>query len=149
MQKRHIGYTVKLLNKRLDQVLSNIPAIRENEMLTGIQTWALYFLFRNISHDVFQKDLEAELRIRRSTATELLKAMERGGLIERIPVDYDARLKKIVLTEYAHEIRMQVGAQIERTERQLMRGFTQEEIDQFFGYVDRMQANLEKGEEMS
>lgn len=149
MQKRHIGYTVKLLNKRLDQVLSNIPAIRENEMLTGIQTWALYFLFRNISHDVFQKDLEAELRIRRSTATELLKAMERGGLIKRISVDYDARLKKIVLTEYAHEIRKQVGEQIERTERQLMRGFTQEEIDQFFGYVDRMQANLEKGEEMS
>ena len=32
MDKRHIGYAVKLLNRRLDQALSNIPAIRDNEM---------------------------------------------------------------------------------------------------------------------
>ena len=113
MDKRHIGYAVKLLNRRLDQVLSNIPAIRENNSLTGIQTWALNYLIRNDTRDVFQKDVEAELKIRRSTATELLKAMERGGLIRRIPVDYDARLKKIVLTNYAMEIRKQLGAQIE------------------------------------
>ena len=81
MDKRHIGYAVKLLNRRLDQVLSNIPAIRENNSLTGIQTWALNYLIRNDTRDVFQKDVEAELKIRRSTATELLKAMERGGLI--------------------------------------------------------------------
>ena len=85
MDKRHIGYAVKLLNRRLDQVLSNIPAIRENNSLTGIQTWALNYLIRNDTRDVFQKDVEAELKIRRSTATELLKAMERGGLIRRIP----------------------------------------------------------------
>ncbi len=144
MDKRHIGYVVKLLNKRLDQTLSNIPAIRENDTLTGIQTWALNFLFRNDTCDVFQKDVEAELRIRRSTATELLKAMERGGLIRRIPVDYDARLKKIVLTDYAMEIRKQLGEQIERTEKKMTEGFTQEEVEQFFSYIDRISNNLEK-----
>ena len=144
MDKRHIGYAVKLLNRRLDQVLSNIPAIRENNSLTGIQTWALNYLIRNDTRDVFQKDVEAELKIRRSTATELLKAMERGGLSRRIPVDYDARLKKIVLTDYAMEIRKQLGAQIELTEEKMTEGFTQEEVEQFFSYVDRLSANLEK-----
>lgn len=112
--------------------------------MTGIQTWALNYLIRNDTRDVFQKDVEAELKIRRSTATELLKAMERGGLIRRIPVDYDARLKKIVLTDYAMEIRKQLGAQIELTEEKMTEGFTQEEVEQFFSYVDRLSANLEK-----
>ena len=146
MEKRHIGYMVKSLNRRLNQVLSNIPAIRENETLTGIKTWVLHFLFRNTDRDIFQRDVEAEFKIRRSTATELLKAMERGGLICRVPVEYDARLKKIVLTEYAQEIRKQIGAQIERAEAQMTEGFTQEELERFFGYIDRMCANLEKCE---
>lgn len=146
MEKRHIGYMVKSLNRRLDQVLSNIPAIRENETLTGIQTWVLYFLFRNGDRDVFQRDVEAEFKIRRSTATELMKTMERNGLISRIPVEYDARLKKIVLTEYAQEIRKQLGAQIERSESRMTEGFTREELESFFGYIDRMRENLEKCE---
>lgn len=146
MEKPHIGYILKSLNRRLDQVLTNIPAIRENETLTGIQTWVLHFLFRNADRDVFQKDVEAEFKIRRSTATELMKAMERGGLIRRVPVDYDARLKKIVLTEYAQEIRKQLGAQIERSEAQMTEGFSQEELEQFLSFVERMRRNLEKAE---
>ena len=67
-------------------------------------------------------------------------------LICRVPVEYDARLKKIVLTEYAQEIRKQIGAQIERAEAQMTEGFTQEELERFFGYIDRMCANLEKCE---
>lgn len=62
----------------------------------------------------------------------------------RVPVDYDARLKKIVLTDYAQEIRKQLGEQVERIETLLTEGFTQEEIDNFFAYVERFNANLEK-----
>ncbi len=144
MEKRHIGYVIKSLNRRLDQALSNIPALREDEGLTGIQAWALHYLFRNADRDVFQRDVEAEFRIRRSTATELLKAMERGGLIRRVPVDYDARLKKIVLTDYAQDIRKQVGEQIRRSEEKMTEGFSQEELDRFFSFVDRMRRNLEQ-----
>lgn len=49
--------------------------------------------------------------------------MEEGGLIRRVPVGYDARLKKIELTDYAGEIRKQLEEQIRRTERQLTEGF--------------------------
>ncbi len=144
MNKRHIGYAVKSLGRRINLAVDNIPAIKENKILTGIHVWILNFLFRNAERDVFQRDIEAEFQIRRSTASEVLQAMEGGGLLCRVPVDYDARLKKIVLTDYAQEIRKQLGEQVERIEMLLTEGFTQEEIDNFFAYVERFNANLEK-----
>ena len=145
MENRHIGYIVKSLCRRMDVEFSNIPALREIE-LTGIQTWTLHYLFRNIERDVFQRDVEGEFRIRRSTATELLKGMESAGLIRRVPVEYDARLKKIVLTDYAQEIRKQLGEQIRRSEEKMTQGFTREELEQLFTYMERMQSNLERAE---
>ena len=146
MDKRHIGYAVNSLGRRISRVMNNIPAIKENKNLTGLQIWVLNFLFRSEGKDVFQRDVEREFNIRRSTATELLKMMERGGLICREPVDYDARLKKIVLTAYAEEIRKQLQAQIRKTETLMTEGFTDEEIEQFFSFVERFKSNLKKCE---
>ena len=146
MDKRHIGYAVNSLSRRISRVMDSIPAIKENKNLTGIHIWVLNFLFRSAEKDVYQRDVEREFNIRRSTATELLKAMEGGGLIRREPVDFDARLKKIVLTEYAEDIRKQLQAQIKRTEAQLTEGFTDEEIETFFSFVERFKNNLKKCE---
>lgn len=74
MEKRHIGYAVKSLNRSIDRAINAIPEIRNNNTLTGIQVWILSFLFRNEGKDVFQRDIESEFKIRRSTATQLLKA---------------------------------------------------------------------------
>ncbi len=144
MNNRHVGYALKSLNHRIIQVMNNIPAIRENKNLTGIQVWILNFLFQNAERDMFQKDVEGEFSIRRSTATELLKTMEAGGLIRRIPVHYDARLKKIVLTDYAREIKKQLEEQILRTEEMLTQGFSEKELESFFDYIRRFKENLSK-----
>ena len=77
MDNKHIGYAVKSLHRRINQVIGRIPAIKENKNLTSVQIWILNFLFRNEGRDVFQKDIEAEFNTRRSTATELLKQMEK------------------------------------------------------------------------
>ncbi len=147
MDKKHIGYAVNSLSRRISRVMDSIPAIKENKNLTGIQIWVLNFLFRSAGKDVYQRDVEREFNIRRSTATELLKMMERGGLIRRESVAFDARLKRIVLTDYAEEIRRQLQAQIERTEAELTEGFSEKELDDFFSYVARFKLNLKKMEE--
>lgn len=147
MDKKHIGYAVNSLSRRISRVMDSIPAIKENKNLTGIQIWVLNFLFRSAGKDVYQRDVEREFNIRRSTATELLKTMERGGLIRRESVAFDARLKRIVLTDYAEEIRRQLQAQIERTEAELTEGFSEKELDDFFSYVARFKLNLKKMEE--
>lgn len=146
MDRRHIGAAFKSIAHRIDRIMNNIPAIRANGKLTSIQVWILNFLFRNEGKDMFQRDVEREFHIRRSTATEILTAMERNDLIRRERTDYDARLKKIVLTGYAAEIRKQLQTQMRRLEAALTDGFTDDEIRQFFAFVDRFKANLEKCE---
>lgn len=145
MDQRHIGYAVQSLNRCIGQALNNIPAMRENDNLTGIQVWILNFLSRRGEEETFQRDVEAEFHIRRSTATQLLKQMERGKLIRRVPVAYDARLKKIEMTDYAAEVKKQLEEQIRRTDSRLTEGFTAEELAQFFSYVERFEQNLAKG----
>ena len=53
--------------------------------------------------DLRQKDFEQQFNIRRSTASNILALIEKNGLIQRESVPYDARLKKIVLTDKAIE----------------------------------------------
>ena len=144
MDQRHVGPAVKSLSHRIGQVLNNIPAVRENKDLTGIQVWILNFLFRRGETATFQRDVEAEFNVRRSTATEILKQMERSGLIRRVPVDYDARLKKIELTEFASDVKKQLEEQVRRTENGLTDGFSKEELDAFFEYIERFKQNLAK-----
>ena len=54
--------------------------------------------------DIFQKDLEKEFDLKRSSVSLLLNNMEKSDLIQRVPVAEDARLKKIILTEKAIKI---------------------------------------------
>ena len=149
MDRRHVGPAVRTLSHRIGQVLNNIPAVRDNKNMTGIQVWILNFLFRRGQEPTFQRDVEAEFNIRRSTATEILKQMEKGGLIRRVPVEYDARLKKIVLTDYAEDVRRRIQAQVERAEEMMTHGFTQRELDDFFDYIARFKQNLSEMEKQS
>ena len=67
---------------------------------TGMQGWIIGFLHRNEDRDMFQRDVEAEFNIRRSTATGILQLMEKTASSAGA-VAYDARLKKLVLTPKA------------------------------------------------
>ena len=66
---------------------------RENgvEQATPMHGWIIEYLYRHRDAAVFQRDIEREFSITRSTVTNILQLMERKG--------YIARLKQLVLTE--------------------------------------------------
>ena len=74
---------------------------RENEVedVTPMHEWILSYLFWHRDEPVYQRDIEREFSITRSTVTNILQLMERKGYIERQSVPRDARLKRLVLTE--------------------------------------------------
>ena len=74
---------------------------RENdvEQATPMHGWIIGYLYRHRDTPVFQRDIEREFSITRSTVTNILQLMERKGYIERRSVPQDARLKQLVLTE--------------------------------------------------
>lgn len=111
---------------------------------TMMQTWVIGFvqLRKNKGLDTFQKDIEEEFSINRSTASEMLKLMSKRNLIERQSVDYDGRLKKIVLTNKSLDILEWIDQTIIQQHELLTKGLTTQEINDFMKIADKMIDNL-------
>lgn len=110
---------------------------------TGANGWVIGFIGDNEGKDVFQRDLEEKFSIRRSTASSILKLMEKKGLISREPVEYDARLKRLKLTAKANEIHSMILDNIAAIEKKITCGLTEEELNSFFETVDKIKSNME------
>lgn len=111
---------------------------------TSTQEWFMvYIVQKGSSQNIFQKDLETQFNIRRSTATEILKAMERKDLIRREPLSEDKRAKRIILTEKGRRICEENRQRIQQIEDKLLQGFQEEEIRQLRQFLARMQKNME------
>lgn len=130
-------YVSKLSNKLRRKLDTLFP----KQEFSGSQGRTLHFLLAQ-NRDIFQKDIEEEYSLRPSTATELLKQMEKNGLIVREPVSYDNRLKKIVLTEKALLYRQQVVKDLTDLEKALVKGIPQKDLEVFFDVMEKMMDNL-------
>lgn len=131
---RYVSKLSNKLRRRLDMLSSR------NDF-SGSQGRTLHFLLAQTG-DVFQKDIEEEYSIRPSTASEMLKQMEKRGLIRRETVPYDNRLKKVVLTEKALVCRQQVREDLTRLEETLTQGIPPEDMEVFFRVIEKMMDNL-------
>lgn len=130
-------YVSKLSNKLRRKLDTLFP----KQEFSGSQGRTLHFLLAQ-NRDIFQKDIEEEYSLRPSTATELLKQMEKNGLIVREPVPYDNRLKKIVLTEKALLYRQQVVKDLTDLEKALVKGIPEKDLEVFFDVMEKMMDNL-------
>lgn len=140
-RERHVGYEIKALSNLMRRKIWELHGGPDDEF-TEMQGMLLGFLCRNRDQEIFQKTLEEVFSIRRSTASRLLKQMEAEGLIVRLPVSRDARLKRIVVTPKAEALTQQAAARIQSMEAALTRGLTQAEIDQLMATVEKLKRNL-------
>ena len=116
--------------------------------LTGLQARILGFIeFKNSQgQDIFQKDIEVEFKIRRSSVSSVIDNMEKNGFIIRQSVENDARLKKIVLTEKAKSLGVQHRKMVTKFEKSLMENMTSEEIATLKALLNKVAENIENSE---
>ncbi len=144
MRKDAIGREIKILSNMIKRKIDSAAVFAQNQEVTGMHGWIIGYLYRNREQgDIFQRDVEAEFSIRRSTATGILQLMEKNDLIIREAVDYDARLKKLVLTPRAIAIHEEIIRVLEELEEQLASGLTEEEIAAFYVILRKIKSNLE------
>ena len=139
---RSIGMECRCVSNLVRRKMGETDAIKLSQELTGMHGFVIGYLYNNQHEEVYQKDLEKRFEIRRSTATQMLSLMEKNGLILRQPVEHDARLKKLVLTDKAVQMHKEVVKEIERMEGLLTKGVSQEELANFFAVMDKVKANL-------
>lgn len=97
--------------------------------LTPMQKHVLKFiLFESLHRDVYQKDIEDEFHIRRSTVTGIIQLMEKNGFINRESVSKDARLKRLVPTKKSEDLRNKIIENIIERDEHMVRGISEEEL---------------------
>lgn len=145
MYRDSVGHRLKMINnlmkRNVDKVMGHKP-----DKATLMHSWIMGFLQRREEKtlDTFQKDIEKEFSMNRSTTSEMLKLMDKNGLIKRVPVDYDARLKKIVLTDLGRECNRKTEEQILIVHNRLVEGLSDKEVQTLLSLCDKMIDNLKK-----
>ena len=145
--ERHIGREIRGLSNLIKRRIDSQAAMLGIEDTTGVQGWLLHYLDKRTPQgQIFQRDIEEAFGIRRSTATVMLQQLERKGLVERLPVAGDARLKSVVLTEKASEFCRVLHQDRDKMEAIMRKGITPEELTAFFAVADKIRGNLENCE---
>lgn len=143
VNKKAIGFQFKLLSNMIKRKMNEFIDNDEEIHLTGMQGWMVGYIYRRSStQDVFQRDIEKEFRIRRSTATGILQTLESKGYIERHAVAEDARLKKIVLTDKAIKESKCITGKIIEFDKVVEDGITEEEKEVFFQMIEKIKQNM-------
>lgn len=137
------GKEVRSLSNLIMRFISTKLNKEYVETATGANAWILQYIKCHEGQDVYQRDLEKEFCITRSTASKVVILMEKKGFLSREGVESDGRLKKLVLTEKGNNIINLMAEDRETVEKTLIKGFSDEEIQQFCSFIARMKENVQ------
>lgn len=147
-KSRRVGLAIR----RLDHVLrKNLEVgVREEgiDEITLMHGWIIRYLYENKDKDVFQKDIEKNFSICRSSVTGIIQIMEKKGYISREFVAHDARLKKVMLTEKGIRSHQKIEELISWQNEQLTQGIDEEELQIFLKVAEQLRINAEKNIEV-
>mgnify|MGYP002802829819 FL=1 len=143
MEKDDIGFEVKRLDNEIHSYVALTRAAMGAGELTMMHSWIIGYLYANREREIFQKDIEANFSIARSTATGILQLMEKKGYIRREPVAYDARLKRVMLTEKGEELQQNTMRAIRNLEQKMRSGISPDDMDTFFRVIRTIRSNVE------
>ena len=116
------------------------------EFMGGPQGQVLRILDRR-EHDqelTLIKDIEQELNITKSVASNLVKRMVQNGLVELEASPSDKRAKFVRLTDKSRSQMQKVKAFFDRIDSSLLAGISKEKLDIFEEVLGQLQANVEK-----
>lgn len=139
--KKGIYCQIKDLEILIVRILFNTVKLDKFRPPTITQARIMDYILEH-KEEVYQKDLEKALNLRRATVSEVLKTMEKKNLIKREKNSLDARSKKIILLENSKSSHNKIKNNITQLEETLIKNITKEELEIFTTVLKKMQYNL-------
>jgi MarR family transcriptional regulator, transcriptional regulator for hemolysin len=136
-QHRSIGRLISILHRA-----SQMYFQRESLPL-GLphgQFHALHFIAQN--EGLPQSQIQTHFELDKGSVSSLMKGLEKNGFIERRPDELDKRSAKIYLTAKARKQLPAINKVFKQWTCQLLAGFSDEEKETLFDYMERMMANV-------
>ena len=138
-----IGHEIKAIDHLMQRKMIMIASKAGLDKVTVMHGWIIGYLILNDDRDIYQKDIESEFAISRSTVTNILKLMEKKGYITRASVASDARLKKIALTDKGIQTAVILKKAVEENEKNFDRLLENDEKETFLRLVKKLRYGLE------
>ena len=139
---RRIGHMVRELNSAFKKKFITCGMAAGLDEVTLMHGWIMGYLYHNQERAIYQKTIESDFSIKRSTVTTILQLMEKKGYIRRAAVEGDARLKQIFLTEQGKEIAVRTKTMIDNMENNVIEGIAENQLDIFYEVAQKLVANM-------
>lgn len=137
---KHVGRQINILSHKIKRRIGKVGL---EYGISGMQAKILGFIYTNSSKkDIFQKTIEEEFDIRRSSVTSVLTLMEKNELIKRSSVSEDGRLKKIILTDKGIEVNKLVYKEIVKIEEIISDTLSKDELDVFISNLVKLNNSI-------
>ncbi len=124
----HIGNKINKLSYIIKREFSKLKAIEKLDRISATNGFILMYIYDS-KEDVFQKDIENNFGMTRSTASRVISLMVQKNLIIRENVLKDQRLKKLTLTDESKELCKEVSKEILEFENKLTLNLDKEEFN--------------------
>jgi len=132
-----VGYQVRLTHRSIQRLLqSRIEPY-------GVQL-GMWYLLRVLWNEdgLTQRELSHRVEIMEPTTLQTIAAMERSGLIKRVRNATDRRKMNVFLTKKGRQLEAQLLPVAVEVVNEVVRGFTEEEVQRFLGFLRAIQRNL-------
>ena len=137
-----IGKIIRELNSAFKKNFIACGTAAGLDEVTLMHGWIMGYLAHNQDKAIYQKTIESDFGIKRSTVTTILQLMEKKGYIRREAVEGDARLKRIFLKEQGKETAARTKTMIEQIDSSVIRGIGEEELEVFCGVARKLLSNM-------
>ena len=111
---------------------------------TPTQMQILGHIIANKDREVYQRDLEEKLNLRRATISDVLQRMEKNRLIKREVDSNDTRTKKITLTEKSKEFFLTATHRMKELEKVAIKNISDDELEIFENVINKMIENMNR-----
>lgn len=139
-------FKIKELDKKIVRTILKENSDINIPPLTSTQIQILKYMIEHQNENVYQKDLENVLNLRRATVSGVLQTMEKNNLIKREIYENDVRVKKIILNEKTKSIFLKNKQKIDEIEKNIIKNISKKDLDKFTQIIDKLITNLNEYE---
>ena len=139
------GFLITKIKQLHSRALAQCISDKGIDAFSGEQGKILFVLWQK--DKITQKELATEIGLAKNTITVMLEKMEKNNLIKRITDENDKRKSLVILTDYAKSLKKSFDEISDEMLKKVYKGFSEEEIDKYEGYLHRIIRNLEEKEE--
>lgn len=107
------------------------------------QQWTLLGVLDRNEQGMTMTELGKNLLVTKANMTGMIDRLERDGYVSRHPDQFDRRVTKVLLTEKGRDFIQQIEEPRSLFQEEMFEGFTQEEMEQFGQYLERLFKKLD------